>query len=820
MKNRGTAALIALFFAGLVGLWFADSWQIPGAAERERMQGKILTGLANLRPDDLRRIEIEAGADQPTLVFERRGGQGWQMTAPIDVAANPSLVEGLALTLKGLTRKPQADTLDGDPQTYGLAPPARTIRLWGAATDVPLATLAVSKPNLDRRFVRVGAAGVEVVPARGLELVDLPPVRWRDRELFRVPTFEVDSVSLTTGDRRLRFDRGPDAWRIVEPIRAFAEGARVEGLIASLGSLRITADSQFVADDVAAADRPKFGLAPPRLTVSVRAGRGNARRPEQVLDVGGPVEGQPDHLYARLADQDDVVSVDARVLGDIIRSLPNDYRAARVADIAPNRATKLQVTAGRESFEVARSGNSWFLIRPSIGRADPKAVQEFFQALEGLRTGLYLPPSPATEELAGLASPSEVIQVWQSSDPSATEIGRDAGGPTSRSDQGEKPTFAIRIGNRDAGKKIVYAQVEGDTTILALPESMTANLFRQSWAFRDRLVLAAPTEQIERIQIDGLGKSVTLQAPVIKIDSFKNAATGWWMSAPVVAQADPGAMTKLLKLLGGLRVDGYAAEGPPSLAAFGLDEPTFKLTYSIPAGLPPSPVPLPPASDPRTRLLRLDEQSLLVGDLVPGRRSARYAMLAGQTLVFILGGEALATLDSEWHDHQILKFDPGAVDRIHLAWPESSRAVDLERSDRGWSIVGPIDIPGLDPAAADSIVAALANLTTARYLQYAGQTPPTVGLTPPRLDLKLSGPSLSRPVLVSFGGLTDADQGFAAVPESQPGAVFLVPSKPFLLWLQLQSALRDGLPVDVFQPEPPEPAIKADLPGQTTAQPR
>ncbi len=820
MKNRGTIALTVLFFAGLVGLWLADSLQVPNAAERERQRGRILTGLANLKPDDLRKIEIEGKAGDPALVFERRAGQKWQMTSPLDVAANPSLVEGLAVTLKGLTRKPEAATQTGDPAHYGLAPASKTVRLWGQNTDTPLATLELGDVNLDRRFVRAGVAGIEVVPARGLEVVDLPPVRWRDHELFRVPTFEVDAVTVASPDRNLRFERSRDAWRITNPIQTLADEAKIEGMVASIGSLRVTNDAQYVANDVAKADLDRYGLAQPTLTITVTSGRGADQRPPQILEVGKPVENQPDRLYVRNADQNDVIAIDARILNDLKKVEPNEFRIAKVADIAPNRATRFRVESGAESFEIARSGNTWFLTHPSVGRADSKAVQEFFQTLEGLRTTLYLPPSKATEELSGLSKPSTTIQVWQTLAARPATAADSAATPEPIPTAGDPATFTLRIGKRDVQKKAVYVQVGDDPTVLILPDSLTDNLFKHSWAYRDRLFLAVATDQIERVEFDGLGKRVMLQAPILKLEAFKNAPVGWWMSEPVAAPADRDAVTKLFKLLGAFRVDGFAAESPPSLASFGLDAPSLKVTWSTPTALPPTPLRLPPSSDPNSRTLRFDEQTLLIGSLVPDRRAMRYAKLAGSPVVFMLGGENLAALDAEWHEHQVLQFDPTEVSKVHLNWPGSSWSFDVARTEGVWSIVGPIDVPGFDPAAATSIIQAASALTATRFIQYQGAIPATVGMTPPRLVLLFSGEKFARPVELVLGSLTDPTQGCASVPQIQPGAVFLTKFAPFVPWLQIQPALRDGLPEDVFHREPTVTASPTDRPGQTTGQSR
>ena len=811
MKNRGTTALIALFFAGLIGLWAADVLQVPSTAERERQQGRVLVGLINVKPDDLRKIEIDGGP--VPLVFERRDGRRWQMTAPVDVAADPSLVEGLAFRLKELTRMPRADTLPDDPKKYGLAPPSRTIRLWGVKTDAPLATLDLGDVTLDRRFVRAGTrgAGIEVVPAQGLAVVNLPPIRWRDRELFRVPTFEVDTVQLVSPRQTLEFQRGPDAWRIVAPFPSLAAESKIEALVADLGSLRVANEAQFVADDVPAADWERYGLQSPSLTIRVTAGRGPTRRPDQILRVGKPVDGQPDRRYVQVGGENEVIALDARVLNGLAGLDPNAFRTGKVADIAPNRASRLRLTTDGEPCEITRSGNDWFVTRPSLGRADSKTVQEYFQAIEALRSGLVLPPSGEASRVSGIDKPTAIIEVWQL-DRLARPTPLDAA-------RGDRPTFTLRIGKRDAGKKVLYAKVDGDPSILVLPDTAADNLFKRSWAFRDRLVLSVATEQVEQIRFDGLGKQVTIQAAPLKLAMFKNAPVGWWMSEPVTARADDVAVARLLKLLKAFRVDGFAAESPPSLAPFGLDAPTLKVTWSAPAAPPPSPVPLPPPYDPITRKIQFEEQSLLIGGIVPERPTMRYAMLTGHPVIFMLGGETLTTLASEWHDPRIWKFDPASVEKIHLAWPGTDWSFDLARSDQEWAVVGPVDIPGFDPKAADAVIKAAANLAAVRYTQYQGETPTTLGLTPPRLIVRFSGLKLNPPADLEIGGALETGQSYARTPTDHPGAVFTIAHAPFVPWLRLQPPLADTFPDDVFSRDP-EAAPPADRPGQTGGQPR
>ena len=449
MKNRGTVLLAAVFLAGMLGLWWADRAHVPTRFDRDRAEGRVLPSLIDTRPEELRKIEIVGGPEP--IVFERRGDHldRWQMTAPLDVAADPTKVETLAFNLKALARRPESQATEtGDPASFGLAPPERTVRLWGKSTDAPLAILEVGRSSLDRRFVRAGGTdAVEAVDARTLALVDLEPAKWRDREIFRVPSFEVDAVTIRSEGRNepLKLQRDRDAWRVVEPIRALADAAKLDGLAADLAALRVVSDDRFVADNVK--DMARYGLAKPTRTITVDAGRGDRRRSPQVLDIGAPVPDASGLVYARRGDQDDVIALEDRTLKGIIAD-PSAYRDARVADIDPRRVDVVEIESDDHTFAIGKRGNDWAIIRPQPARADVPAVIAFLKTLGELQASAFLSPRDVPD--AGLDKPGLTIKVWQRPLP-----GADRG---ASSQEPDRPRLTLRIGRRDAGKKTVYAR--------------------------------------------------------------------------------------------------------------------------------------------------------------------------------------------------------------------------------------------------------------------------------------------------------------------------------------------------------------------------
>ncbi len=205
MKNRSLIVLLILFFGGLLALWWADYARIPTSEQRRRMSGRVLPELIDVSPGEVQRVEILGGAEP--LAFEHREGGLWQMVEPSNVLADRSRVDALVQNLKNLAPLPDAGTVPGEPSSYGLAPPERTVRLYGQG-KAPLATLELGETVRESRYVRPsGQDAIEVVDPNLLDAVNLPPVDWRERALLTLPTFEVQRVSVERPDQTFQVER-------------------------------------------------------------------------------------------------------------------------------------------------------------------------------------------------------------------------------------------------------------------------------------------------------------------------------------------------------------------------------------------------------------------------------------------------------------------------------------------------------------------------------------------------------------------------------------------------------------------------------------
>ena len=355
--------------------------------------------------------------------------------------------------------------------------------------------------------------------------------------------------------------------------------------------------------------------------------------------------------------------------------------------------------------------------------------------------------------------------------------------------------MVLKVGRRDVARRSVYAQLDRDPTILALPDTVNDFLPRSALAFRDRLVLAVVPDQVERIALAGPSRKLALQAPVLKLDPLTNAPIGWWMVDPVIAPADPTAVGRLLRLLSGLRAEGLVAEatGPDDLQPFGLAAPVLTVTWSsLPRFSmrdgPPGPS---PAGTP------LEDHSMMVGSPVPGRPGQRFATIAGRPLVFTIGPEALGALDAEYHDRRVLSFNPAQARRVRLAWPDRSLALISDR--RSWTTEGPVDAPGFDPGRILPLLKGVSDLSTPRYVQYLGAFPAATGLASPRLAVRVEFDDGTPPREIRVGHPAGRGLCFATTSADGQGPVFLVPESLFTGWTR-PPRQRGDLPDDVFAP--------------------
>ncbi len=243
---------------------------------------------------------------------------------------------------------------------------------------------------------------------------DLPGSEERAEKAKQVLHFdpeEVVALRLQRGDQAVRLEASrpatgdgeataPRTWRIVEPLAAPADNAKVRTFLSDLGSL----ESQRTVESP---DRSALGLDSPRGRVVLERERGA----EVVLEVGSAVPSSDLMIVARAAE------TTAHVVADRLwEALERDAATWRDYSLFHGeRASVATIRITREdgsTVELAKRDGEMWLEKPVVDRAESELVDRLLKALVELKAEEFLdPPSAPSLAALGLEPPQATLEV-------------------------------------------------------------------------------------------------------------------------------------------------------------------------------------------------------------------------------------------------------------------------------------------------------------------------------------------------------------------------------------------------------------------------
>jgi Domain of unknown function (DUF4340) len=370
-------------------------YEIP-KAEREGKKEKLvavdkdaITGITLAFPDH----EIE---------LQKKDG-GWRMVKPIDAAADESAVTGLLTTLTGAEIQ---KTLDGAPEdlaAYGLDAPKPRLQVTVAEGAAPPA-IAVGKNTAigGRAYVRRDDEPKILLVASTVPVgLNKQAKDLRDKQMLAFQDDDVTRVEIApAGEPAIALVRKSDTDWAIEPGDNRADPTEVRSYLAGL---RATRAVDFVDD--AATDLGKYGLAEPRLKVTVTTKKPGAR-PATLLLGGERTEGTQKQTYAMREGTPTVVA-----LGDwSFRSLSKSVAQLRdktVLGFDPDRVGEVAIERKDGSaVNLARTEKGWSVAGAEGAKPKDAAISRFLDDLRDLRgSDVAAEPSAGKEEQYGLDIP-------------------------------------------------------------------------------------------------------------------------------------------------------------------------------------------------------------------------------------------------------------------------------------------------------------------------------------------------------------------------------------------------------------------------------
>lgn len=498
---------------------------------------------------------------------------------------------------------------------------------------------------------------------------------WPDLEVK-----DVQAVTLTRKDERIRIERAGDDWELVEPIRSRADRGAVDGLVTAVVTAR--ADREVAASPA----RPEeFGLDPPQAEVTLTV---KGRDRPVVLQVGAKSPTGA-WVFAREAGKPAVVAVGETIGRDAARPLA-DLRDRTVLAFDRGAVTGIDVEVAGERLALAPGeGGTWRLTAPRALAADVDVVNDFLEKLGGARAKEFVTDAPGPLGPYGLDRPATVT-VWTGKD-------------TARAAR------TLRLGKVDAARKGIYVQRAGAPGVLLADEALWAAVPKTVAAIRDKTVVAYAHDKLQKVHIESPRGQVTLA----------REGSTWTIASPEGVKPDTGAVSGLVWKIRDLKATGFLAEEPGAAARL-LPRPEVTVRLWTEGTPEPTTLLLAPSREQR------------------GGRPAALAAVAGRGPVMLVPGEALADLGKtadDLRDRTLFPaFDLGDVRRARLASGGRVTVVERKGSGAEWRVVEPARGPARDSAVTDVLLA----LKTLRWKDAVAEGPPErYGLDAPALEVTL-----------------------------------------------------------------------------------
>jgi hypothetical protein len=522
------------------------------------------------------------------------------------------------------------------------------------------------------------------IKAEGLKNIFVPLDTLRDAQLARFTPQEARELEIVQpGKETIQFVKEKDAWKLVKPLKADADAAKVSELLMRLSTLEARGDDIV---EVGKRDPAAQGFDKPGTSVTIKwetektgADGNKTKTPHQTTLKFGKHDAAAKKLYVMTDDLPRVNAVEDG-LAALVDRPALAYRGKRLLDFLPADVAEIAVERGKEKLTFKRDKNEWQFVAPIEGRADAAKVNQLAAALGRLQVLEFVDDDPKDDKLdeqygVGKSAPVVVTVTF--------------------ADKDKKPR-TLRLGKARGDKPGVYGKMGDAPAVFAVDELIHADLERDALTYLPNDIWKMPVEEIVGVRIKKQGE-----------DEFtlKHADKKWAISGPFDAPAFVPVATSVVARLAAPQCESYKTpDGTKDLATYGLEKDKAWLTVGV------------TGKDGA-------EHTLLIGNPVEKDGSSRFAKLADKPAVFVVGAPLVSAADRpalQLLDPGLLRLDPATIDNITTKGGDTT--LTLARKGEEWEVQG--SPAGPFPADKDAVGPrqfAWANLTAEKFDAYGAK---------------------------------------------------------------------------------------------------
>lgn len=556
----------------------------------------------------------------------------------------------------------------------------------------------------------------------------------------------------------LRVEKANGAWNLVMPLNYPASTARIESLLQSVR--RLNRKYFLSAQELLSQgqDLAPFGLDPAQITINIQL---PSQRIELRLGIRTPVG---DQLYFKVVGMEGVFATDAAFAEAIPRSA-NDWRDPALFSLQGLNFNRFEVRARAPlGFELERDPTNriWRLTNPTPARADNARINFLFQQFDNWNVAQFVNDNPNADlEPFGLRTPAVEL------------VAR----------QGTNDLMVVQFGNSPTNDlNLVYARSLAHSNVVLVPRQWLNQLAVPSVNFRDRRLISAATNPIDRLEVRG-------ETPF----ALERQTNGLWQVVePWSFPTDPELMRLFWEGLTGLEVAEFDKDVVTDFAAYGLDKPRRRYTLlqkgiQMPAG----PTNLVWAQlDFGTNVIRREGTNTV--ERVYVRRTDEKSL----NLVNLSDARQLPYDAYQLRDRRIWSFSSNEVQRLTISLGGKTWKV-MRGAGRQW-VFAANDKPVVSPWSAEleECVFRLGQLRADLWVDHGEERLARYGFAQAahRLSLDVEQEGKTQTLTVDFGGKAPSQRAYAAVVLDEQRLVFEFPLALFLLYEDVLRGLSESMP--------------------------
>lgn len=503
-------------------------------------------------PGSVDMIQVRPGHDLEIRAVHTN--DAWQIEEPLEWPAQTATLDKFLSTLA--TLQPAAYITPADIRSrpsaeheYGFDAPRASIIVRQGARRVHMLVGGMTAPG-DQFFLQVvGLEGVFVFGADALKIIPASINDWRDTSLVDLNKTRVDSVSVTNSAKSFSLQRDASRiWRLVYPIKARADQARVHDALERTHSLRAT---KFVTDDPNP-DFESYGLKPAALYISLSQGT----NPPMDLLFGRSPTNHAGHVFATRRGWKAVVAVEKQFVEAWEQPVDSFRDPFLLSTTAPVQSVSV---SGKETFTLEWQAAGGWRVAPSNWPGDADLAKEFIARLNGLKVVQFVKDVVTEPDLPpyGLNKPSATIKVRMAAEAGATNTNQ----------------VELQFGIEQDGK--VFARRTDEASIYALGTNDVRQLPTAPWQLRERKLWNFAPDDVKRVTTRNGGRVREL---------LRRGPQSWELGQGSQGVINDLAVDETVRGLSGAAVDRWVALGAGERAKFGIRDGGFELSIELTDG--------------------------------------------------------------------------------------------------------------------------------------------------------------------------------------------------------------------------------------------